>query len=185
MFKYINSLLHPQEKCGFDISNCEIMKLNNAINYLKEKIAYAKIKSKKNREIINKLRERLLYLYHEFYDTTYLIEDGKKNDISSVSVDTDCIIDKQNELKTMENKIQLLRNTISTCKHQICELRIQLALTNQKMKQNEKERAQLQILCVKAEIAFLQSQIQKGQERLFDKTKLQADLAILILVYKK
>ncbi|EFO25496.1 hypothetical protein LOAG_02986 [Loa loa] len=162
MLKYFS-----QEKHEFVAKDREMVKINNSINCLKKQIAYAKIRSRKNHEIINKFRDRLLYLCDEFYDTKRLFEGGKKINTPSVSADTDYIIDLQNELKTTENKIQLLRDKLNVCQRHISELRIQLVLTDQKVKQSEKDKAQLQILCAKAEITSLQCQIQENREGLF------------------
>ncbi|VBB28029.1 unnamed protein product [Acanthocheilonema viteae] len=140
------------------------MKINNDINCLKEKIAYAKIRSGKNQKIVSNLQEQLLGLRNEFYEIKHLAGNEKKHNISFISADTDCIIDVQNELKITEKKLQLLRSVLHTCKYQISKLRVQLTLTGQKMKQSEKDRAQQQILCARAEIASLQYRIQGSQE---------------------
>lgn len=44
MLKYTKSLLHSQEKYGFNDRECEVMKINNTINCLKEEIVCAKIR---------------------------------------------------------------------------------------------------------------------------------------------
>lgn len=46
----------------------------------------------------------------------------------------------------------------------MCKLRVQLTLTDQKMKQSEKDKAQQQIVCARAEIASLQYQIERNRE---------------------
>ncbi|VDK80831.1 unnamed protein product [Litomosoides sigmodontis] len=143
----------------FDVRDCEMAKINNDINCLKEKVIYAKIRSRKNQKIINALQEELLHLRNEFYE---IKRDGKN--ISSRSVDTDYVIDVQNELKATQKKLQLLKHLLHERQHKICKLRVQLTLTDLKMKQSEKERAQQQNLCAKAQIASLQYRIQKRQE---------------------
>ncbi|VDN83045.1 unnamed protein product [Brugia pahangi] len=167
MFKYTKILHCSQEKHKFGVGNYEVMKINNSINCLKEKIACTKIRSRRNHKIIDDLQERLICLRNEFHDTKCLIRSGRQVNTSSVSVNTDCIIDVQNELRNTENKIQLLQGILCMSEDQISDLLIQLLLTGQKMKQSEKDRAQLQIFCAKAEIASLQYQIQENQEWLF------------------
>ncbi|EJW86281.1 hypothetical protein WUBG_02807, partial [Wuchereria bancrofti] len=112
MFKYTKNLLCSQEKHKFGVGNCEVMEINNSINCLKEQIACTKIRCRRNHKIIDNLQERLICLRNEFHNTKRLIRSRRQFNTSSVSVDTDCIIDVQNELKTTENKVQLLRSIL-------------------------------------------------------------------------
>ncbi|VDM98564.1 unnamed protein product [Thelazia callipaeda] len=152
MPRFLNSLFRYHKKYKFDTRDSDATKMHNTIACLKQKIADANLRSTKNHKIIDSLSQRIRSLCYELYEMRRLEERSSMSNISSTSIDTDCIIDLQNDLLITEDKIQHLQTSLLESEQQSRELHEQLILANRKMEQSEKYRMQLQILSNKAEM---------------------------------
>ncbi|VDN20725.1 unnamed protein product [Gongylonema pulchrum] len=112
MLNCIRKLLGIRKKYEIDEQDTEITKLYNAVVVARNELAHAKKRWRENQAHITCLRKTIHDLAKELKETKRLLSREKKYSDSSVSLDTDIIIDAQNELQAVNEQIRFFRSVL-------------------------------------------------------------------------
>ncbi|VDN22433.1 unnamed protein product [Gongylonema pulchrum] len=156
MLNHIRKLLRTRKKYEIDEQDRKIMKLSNAIDSMRKQLVHAEKRWRDDQTHIDCLRRTVRDLGQELQETKQLLNREKKHSDSSLSLDTDIIIDVQNELKVINEQIRHFRSMLHKYERSTRELRMRHTSTNSRMQRSERHRAHVQIACAKTEIIAVQ-----------------------------